>query len=225
MNVFYRESSPDPVKSGTSLLLLHGMRFSSRTWLELKTIQVFSAAGYRVVAVDLPGFAMTPKAKSEIEDKAGFLSTLINSLGISQPVIVSPSFSGHYTLPLLMKDWKSLKGYIPVAPVGHDLLLHPIKSSCPENRLSSADRLKQLPDYFKSQIKDPIPDLSCIDTPTLVVHGEHDRSLSSAILSLIPTARPFEIPDADHPAYLKNPLLWHTILYNFLQRLDRLQLN
>ena len=61
VNVFYRESIPDASGSELTLLLLHGMRFSSKTWLELKTIQVISAAGYRVVAVDLPGFANTPK--------------------------------------------------------------------------------------------------------------------------------------------------------------------
>lgn len=257
MNVFYLESSPAPLKSEITLLLLHGMRFSSSTWLEVETIQTLSAGGYRVLAVDLPGFGKTAKGERETakgereterEDKGGFLSSLIKSLGISQPVIVSPSFSGYYTLPLLMRDWRSFKGFIPVAPVGQDVLLQPIHSSChgsssscsgnischgspsscsgniscPGKTVTSADRFNQLPDYFKSQIKDPIPDLSCIDTPTLVVHGQHDRSLSSAILSLIPTARSFEIPDGDHPAYLKNPLLWNTIVYNFLQRLDRL---
>lgn len=225
-NVFYRESSPEHPRTQLTLLLLHGMRFSSKTWLDLKTIQIMSAAGYRVVAVDLPGFANTPKPKSEeIEDKAGFLSNLIKSLGISQPVIVSPSFSGFYTLPFIVKDWKQLKGFIPVAPVGQDVLHAGAKSdSCPSpsQKVTSADRYKELPEYFRNQIKEPIPDFSCIDVPTLVVHGEHDRSYSSALLSLIPTARPFEIPDGDHPAYLKNPDLWHTIVYNFMRRLEKL---
>lgn len=197
------------------------MRFSSKTWLDLKTIQIISSAGYRVIALDLPGFAKSPKPNEEIEDKAGFLINVIKSLSITNPVIVSPSFSGHYSLPLLMSTWSVLAGFIPVAPVGQDVLLKTVDKSCQEEG-KAKERFNRLPEYFKKQIKEPIPDFSCIKVPTMVVHGENDRSFSSALLSLLPVSKSLEIPNGDHPAYLKDPLLWHKIVYNFLNRLHQL---
>ena len=40
----------------TTMLLLHGARFSSDTWRKLGTIDKLTDAGYYVVALDLPGF-------------------------------------------------------------------------------------------------------------------------------------------------------------------------
>ncbi len=143
----------------------------------------------------------------------------ITKLDITKPVIVSPSYSGYYTLPLLVTKWESFTGYIPVAPVGQDVIES--FGSCQQKNLNiMSERFNRLPDYFKEQIKNPIPDVSCIRTPTLVIHGEFDRSKSSALLSLLPNAKTFEIPQGKHPCYLQNPDLFHTIIYNFLLRLS-----
>ena len=40
---------------GTPVLLLHGGAFSSKTWVEVGTLQALKKAGFDVVAVDLPG--------------------------------------------------------------------------------------------------------------------------------------------------------------------------
>lgn len=95
VNIYYREVIPDEPLSQLTLLLLHGMKFSSATWVDIKTLQVISSLGYRVVAVDLPNFGRSSKTSNGIpDDSATFLSNMIKALGISQPVIVSPSFSG-----------------------------------------------------------------------------------------------------------------------------------
>ncbi|XP_076341908.1 protein ABHD14A-like isoform X10 [Tachypleus tridentatus] len=58
VKVFYREALPkDTSNFHISILLLNGAAFSSKTWLDLGTIQVLAAMGYRTVAmVYLVGF-------------------------------------------------------------------------------------------------------------------------------------------------------------------------
>lgn len=197
------------------------MSFSSKTWLDLNTISVFAAAGYRTVAVDLPGFGNSEKLPPSLEDdKSTFLLHLIKELQILKPVVVSPSYSGFYTLPMLVRNWSSFTGYIPVAPVGQTVLESiDLCDQKGANHVTIRERFDGLPEYFKEQINDNIPDLSCINTPTLVIHGEFDRSKSSALLSLLPNAKTFEIPKGRHPCYLQNPKLFHTVIYNFLSRI------
>lgn len=200
------------------------MSFSSKTWLDLETLSLFTAAGYRTIAVDLPGFGNSNKPSTGAQhDKLEFLTHLLTKMEISNPVIVSPSYSGSYTLPLLVKNWNAFTGFIPVAPVGHDLI-QSFKSCHHKNKNEITnimyERFNQLPDYFKVQVdKNNLPDLSCIETPTLVIHGEYDRSKSSALLSLLPNAKTFEIPKGKHPCYLQNPELFHTVIYNFLLKI------
>lgn len=206
------------------MLLLHGKSFSSKTWLDLKTVSLFTAAGYRTIAIDLPGFGNSENPTPSIaNEKSEFLLLLITKLNISKPVIVSPSYSGFYTLPMLVTRWESFTGFIPVAPVGQDVIesltLCQHQGENDEND-AMRERFNCLPEYFKEQVRNNIPDVSCIKTPTLVIHGEYDRSKSSALLSLLPNARTFEIPQGKHPCYLQNPELFHTVIYNFLLRIS-----
>ncbi len=56
--MFYRRAKPGTAVSpqGKTLFLLHGAIYSSNTWVStLPTIQTMAAAGFDVVAVDLPG--------------------------------------------------------------------------------------------------------------------------------------------------------------------------
>ncbi|KFM61097.1 Abhydrolase domain-containing protein 14A, partial [Stegodyphus mimosarum] len=186
--------------------------FSSKTWLDLGTIHILAAMGYRTVAVDLPGYANTPPA--EIPDKGNFLHQMIQSFGLCHPVIVSPSMSGYYALPYLLKNWTSMAGYIPVAPVGIEVL-----EDLP--KCSDANCKSHVYAPLQPYLHDPLPDLRPIQTPTMVVFGEKDRSRSSALLSLLPMSQCQEIPNGSHPAYLDNPNLWHQLLYNFLCHLSK----
>ena len=115
--LFVQQAPSPQLHHAPTVLLLHGAAFSSQNWVELKTLEKLQAAGFRAIAVDLPGFGKSER-NSRMLDKAGFLRDLMKELQISCPVLVSPSMSGTYALPYLLKSSDSLAGFVPVAPVG-----------------------------------------------------------------------------------------------------------
>ena len=56
MSVHYKETLPSAGGSvDRSVFFMHGAKFSSKTWQDIKTLQLVAAMGYRAVAVDIPG--------------------------------------------------------------------------------------------------------------------------------------------------------------------------
>ncbi len=104
-----------PSTASVTVLLLHGASFSAQTWRELGTLDRMKDLGYRAVAVDLPGFG---KSGSSPLTGAPFLLDLIQHLALDRPILVSPSMSGRYSLPLVAQNASILSGYVAIAPVG-----------------------------------------------------------------------------------------------------------
>ena len=102
-------------KTGAPVLLLHGAAFDSGTWESLGTLSVLGGAGFRAVAVDLPGFGRSKGAQADAEH---FLEKLMPVLGLDRPVIVSPSMSGRFSFPYVLAHPDAVAGFVPVAPVG-----------------------------------------------------------------------------------------------------------
>jgi pimeloyl-ACP methyl ester carboxylesterase len=102
-------------EDGAPLLLLHGANFHSGTWEQLGTLSALAGAGFRAVAVDLPGFGAS---KAATADPATFLEKLVPALGLARPVIVSPSMSGRFSLPFVRAHPEQVAGIVAVAPVG-----------------------------------------------------------------------------------------------------------
>lgn len=102
---------------GSTVLLLHGARFSSETWRGLGTIEKLAEAGHRVVALDLPGFG---RSEASEFDRDEFLVEVLDALGIERAVVVSPSMSGQFSFPLVTRASERVSGFVPVAPAAID---------------------------------------------------------------------------------------------------------
>jgi len=101
--------------TGRSVLLLHGAKFDAETWRTLGTLALLAGAGYRAVALDLPGFG---KSQAWRFDRARLLERLLPELDIGKPVVLAPSMSGALTFPVLEKRPELVSGFIAVAPAG-----------------------------------------------------------------------------------------------------------
>ena len=111
---YLEAGSPGP----TTVLLLHGARFTSETWRELGTIATLADTGHHVIAFDLPGYG---HSETSGVPRNGYLSQALEQLWPnSRFVIVSPSMSGGYSLPFVAHQPDRVAGYVPVAPVGID---------------------------------------------------------------------------------------------------------
>ena len=80
-------------------------------WLLFSHTKISLLIGHKVIAVDLPGYGKSSKYDG---DRGEFLIQLVKTLSPNvKPVLVSPSMSGSFSLPLLNKDPDLICGYIP----------------------------------------------------------------------------------------------------------------
>jgi len=99
---------------GPVVLLLHGARFEAETWRELGTLEVLARAGYRALALDLPGFG----ASDRFPVPDAFLAAVLARLELDRVTLVAPSMSGEVAFPLILDHPERLAGLVAVAPVG-----------------------------------------------------------------------------------------------------------
>ncbi|CAF1050775.1 unnamed protein product [Rotaria sp. Silwood1] len=176
-------------ESNFKILLLHGQAFSSKTWEKIGTLQYLASWGYQAFAIDLPGYGNSSLPVIQETAAAQWLTKLIRLLRLSNFVIISPSMSGRFSLPYVIKSYakqQSIRGFIPIAPVG--------------------TKKFDTHDYKQVQIS------------TLIVYGENDTDFQSAInvLKQIPSNEVLMIKNASHACYVQQPLEFHNGLRQFL---------
>ncbi|XP_078399978.1 putative protein-lysine deacylase ABHD14B [Cetorhinus maximus] len=193
--LFYRQMTPTEQPPRLSVLLLHGIRFSSETWLNLGTLQKLAEAGYQAIAIDLPGLGNSKEATApaSVGDLApdSFLLGVLKGLELGPVVIISPSLSGMYSLPFLFGHNDMVKGFIPVAPI------------CTEK--FSAEQY------------------TSVQTPTLIVYGAEDKPMGEASFNNLKNLANHKVhimKGAQHACYLNNPEEWHCTVLEFLHNLS-----
>ncbi|XP_052520194.1 putative protein-lysine deacylase ABHD14B [Budorcas taxicolor] len=193
-SLFFREALPGGGQAARfSVLLLHGIRFSSETWQNLGTLHRLAQAGYRAVAIDLPGLGRSKEAKAPAPIgelvPSSFLAAVVDALDLGPPVVISPSLSGMYSLPFLTAPGSQLRGYVPVAPICTD-------------KINAADYAR-------------------VKASVLIVYGDQDPMGQTSFehLKQLPNHRVLVMEGAGHPCYLDKPEEWHTGLLDFLRGL------
>ncbi|KAI5619546.1 protein ABHD14B isoform X1 [Silurus asotus] len=192
--LFYRQALPSDREAKLCVLLLHGIRFSSQNWLTIGTLNALAEAGYRALAIDLPGLgeskaAEAPAAVGE-PAPAEFLKQVCDGLNTGPVVVISPSLSGMYSLPFLFQHPERLKAYIPVAPI--------------------------CTDKFK------VEQYKAVQVSTLIVYGDQDTQLGEVSLNNLknlPNHKVVVMHGAGHPCYLDDPVTWHKAVLEFLHSL------
>jgi len=97
------------------VILLHGMKFTSQTWKSIDTYAELEKAGFKVYAIDLPGYGKSePLGSSRKED---ILEEVFKQLNIEKAIVVSPSMSGMFSIPFVLNNPRLVSGFVPVAPV------------------------------------------------------------------------------------------------------------
>ena len=171
--------------AGPAVLFLHGASFRAATWEDLGTLALLGADGYRVVAIDLPGFG---DSEASALAPAAFLPALLDELGLEQPVVVSPSMSGRFSLPLVAEHPERLAGFVGVAPVAIEEHAARLAGNALPTLLvwGSEDRL--------------IP-----------------RAQAERLADGMTNARLEVLEDAGHACYMQQPERFHQLLLAFLQ--------
>jgi abhydrolase domain-containing protein 14 len=166
------------------VLLLHGARFSSDTWRTLGTIDVLAGAGYRVLAVDLPGYGRSETSPLGHET---FLAEAMAALGIEKGAVVSPSMSGQFSFPLVVRSPEKVSAFVPVAPAGSER-------------------------YLRLLRKVRVPALIVWGEKDQIIPMEKSDALAAALED----SKRVILTGASHPCYLDRPDEFHEELLAFL---------
>lgn len=101
--------------NGAAVVLLHGMKFQASTWQELGTLERIAAAGFQAIAVDMPGFGLSPACAAE---QGKVLETFVQELGQQKIILVGPSMGGRIALEFTLNQPDMVSALVLIGAVG-----------------------------------------------------------------------------------------------------------
>lgn len=182
-----------PLNYTKTVVLLHSDKLDSSVWENIKTLDLLFKLGYRVIALDLPGFGNSKLFKEPAEnyEKAAVFEMVLKELNATNAILVVPSSSSSYALPLVVRGSLKLSGFVAISPY------HTEK-------------------FTKTEY-------SMLKIPTIIIYGSADNEYgekSSNDLQHIPDSKIHVIKGASHACYLQNPDEFHDVLKTFLEEIS-----
>ncbi len=113
IQVHYKEAG-----QGEALLILHGWGASSESWILLQ--RALSKEGFRVIAIDLPGFGRTnpPAVAWGVQEYANFVERFVSAIGLDKFFLLGHSFGGQIAISFTVEHQELVKKLILAAPPG-----------------------------------------------------------------------------------------------------------
>jgi pimeloyl-ACP methyl ester carboxylesterase len=116
--VAYVELNPEGQRT---VLFIHGLGSYLKFWRY--QLDTFAAQGYRVIAVDLPGYGKSDKPASfpyTMEAMADVVHELAAKRGVVQPILVGHSMGGQTALSYAIRYPEDLKALVLTSPAGFE---------------------------------------------------------------------------------------------------------
>lgn len=101
---------------GPAVLLLHGQPGARQVWFRLRPLLV--AAGFRVIAVDRPGYGRTAGSSAGFAENAERALALLEELGIADVTVFAHSWSGGVALAMALQEPTRIRGLVLQGSVG-----------------------------------------------------------------------------------------------------------
>jgi pimeloyl-ACP methyl ester carboxylesterase len=227
--------------SGKPLVLVHGLGVSADYWV--RNASVIAAAGFRVLAPDLPGFGRTsgPAGGLDVVAQAEALRQWAVKLEIGPAAYLGHSLSCQAILELAVRYPEAVRGLILAAPTGEGASLQRLAKQAfglmrdlarESPKLAGivalaylqAGPLRVLGTWRKGADHHPMPLLPQIRVPSLVIVGERDPVVdlpfAESIAAALPGGRVVVVPDGSHGVIFDPTGLFNETVIDFLRKLE-----